>query len=85
MTWPLADLLLELAYGVLCWWYFRGRIALLVGIVLFNLLDAPLMFPRPGTGSMLAQHTAVLPTVILLQTVMTWLLVRWLGARASCG
>ena len=85
MTWPLADLLVEITYGVLCWWYFRGGIALLVGIVLFNLLDAPLMFPRPGTGSMLAQHPAVLPTLILLQTVMTWLLVRWLGARANRG
>lgn len=85
MTWPLADLFVELAYGVLCWWYFRGGIALLVGIVLFNLLNVPLMFPRPGTGSMLAQHPAILPTLIMLQIVATWLLVRWLGAHANRG
>jgi hypothetical protein len=80
--WPLANLTVEVLYGLACWWIFRGGRGLLVAIVGFNLLNAPFMFPRQGglLAGWLARHPAVLPTVILVQIVMTWLAVWW-GAR----
>jgi hypothetical protein len=76
---PLADLLVELAFCVACWKIFGGSKGLLIGIVIFNLLNIPLMFPRPGTGALLVAHPALLPTVILVQVVTSWLLVWWFG------
>lgn len=77
---PLADLLVELAYGWVCWWLFGGRRGLLGAIVVFNLLDIPLMFPQPGTGAMLSAHPAILPALILVQIVASWVVVWWLSS-----
>lgn len=79
-TWPVADLLVELLYGTMCWFVFGGGKGLLVAIVGLNLMDIPLMFPRPGTGAMLAERPFVLPTVILFQIMLTWTAV-WYFAR----
>lgn len=79
-TWPLADLLVELLYGTMCWVVFGGGKGLLVAIVGLNLMDIPLMFPRPGTGAMLAERPWLLPTIILFQIVLTWSAV-WYFAR----
>ena len=79
-TWPVADLLVELLYGTMCWFIFGGGKGLLVAIVGFNLMDIPLMFPRPGTGAILADRPFVLPTIILVQIVLTWSAV-WYFAR----
>jgi len=81
-TWPTADLLVEILYGVLCWYIFRGKFALLIAIVAFNILDIPFMFLRPGSGALLAAHPKVLPTVILLQILLTWFIV-WYFARGE--
>ena len=75
MNVPALDLLVEIAYGVACWWIYRGGPGLLVGIVLLNLADWPLMSPRPGTGSQIAAHPLLLPSVILFQIVLTWVVV----------
>ncbi|HEY7235917.1 MAG TPA: hypothetical protein VH539_17300 [Gemmatimonadaceae bacterium] len=77
---PLLDFVVELLYCVACWWIFRGTIGLLVGIVVLSLMNLPLMFPRAGTGTLLARHPAILPTVILAQIVMAWVVV-WYLAR----
>ena len=77
---PALDFLVELLFGVACWWMFRGGLALLVTIVLLNVMDLPLMFPKPASVAMLAAHPAVLPTVILFQIVLTWTAV-WYFAR----
>jgi hypothetical protein len=79
---PLLDFIVELVFCVACWKYFGGSKGLLVGIVIFNLLSIPLMFPRPGTAAMLAENSAILPTIILVQVVSSWLLV-WLLARRT--
>src|SRR2546423_5293289 len=76
---PLLDFIVELGLCVACWKYFGGSAGLLVGIVMFNLLNIPLMFPRPGTGAMLVAHPTLLPTIILVQVVASWLLVWWLA------
>ena len=79
---PLVDFIVELAFCVGCWKYFGGSKGLLVGVVIFNLLNIPLMFPRPGTGAMLAQNPAILPTIILVQVISSWLLI-WLLTRRT--
>ena len=78
---PLLDFLVELAFCIACWAIFRGTKGLLVGIVVFNLLNIPLMFPRSDSFVPLAQHHNLLPTLILIQVVATWLVVWWLGRR----
>ena len=78
---PILDLLVELAFCIVCWAYFRGTRGLLIGLVIFNLLNIPLMFPRAGAFVPLMEHHNVLPTLILIQIVATWLLVWWLGKR----
>jgi hypothetical protein len=82
-TWPVADLLVELLYGTMCWLIFGGGKGLLVAIVGFNLMDIPLIFPRPGTGAMLAERPFVLPTIILAQMVLAWLAVWYFARRRS--
>jgi hypothetical protein len=79
---PLVDFIVELVFCVACWKFFGGSKGLLIGIVIFNLLNIPLMFPRPGTGAMLAQNPALLPTIILIQVVSSWLLI-WFFARRT--
>ena len=78
---PVANLVVELAYGVFCWWLFRGTIGLLIGIIIFNLLDAPLMFRNPQAAVWLGAHSAVLTTIILVQILASWLLVARLARR----
>jgi hypothetical protein len=58
-----------------------GSRGLLIGIVIFNLINIPLMFPRPGSLTPIIEHPAVLPMLILVQVVSAWLLVWWLGRR----
>jgi membrane-bound metal-dependent hydrolase YbcI (DUF457 family) len=78
---PLLDFIVELAFCVACWKIFGGSRGLLIGIVIFNVINIPLMFPRPGSLTPIVEHPAVLPTLILFQIVSSWLLVWWLGRR----
>jgi hypothetical protein len=80
VTHPAADLAVEIIYGIVCWYLFTGTKGLLAAIVIFNLLNIPTMFPRPGTGAMMAQHPAILPTVILVEIIATWIAI-WFFAR----
>lgn len=72
---PLLDFVVELAFCIACWKIFDGSKGLLIGIVVFNLINIPLMFPRPGSLVPLAHNRLILPTVILIQIVATWLVV----------
>jgi hypothetical protein len=76
---PLLDLVVEILFCVACWKFFGGSRALLIGIVIFNLLNIPLMFQRPGIGTLVAQHHNLLPTLILIQVLASWLLIWWFG------
>jgi hypothetical protein len=78
---PLLDFIVELAFCGACWKIFSGSRGLLIGIVIFNLINIPLMFPRPGSLTPIIDHPAILPTLILVQIGSTWLLVWWLGRR----
>jgi len=78
---PFLDFIVELGFCIACWKIFGGSRGLLIGIVIFNLINIPLMFPRPGSLTPIIEHPAVLPTLILVQIVATWMLVWWLGRR----
>ena len=78
---PVLDFIVELGFCIGCWKIFGGSRGLLIGIIIFNLINIPLMFPRPGSLTPIIEHPAVLPTLILVQIVSTWLLVWWLGRR----
>ena len=79
VRYPLADLLVEIAYCMFCWFYFRGSLALLVGLVFLNLMNLPALFPRPSMAETIADHPAVLTTLILIQIVLSWIAVWWLA------
>ena len=79
---PWAAFLLELSFGVLCWWIFRGGRALLAIIIAFNLANASLFFAAvPGPEQFLANRPAILTTVILAQIVVTVSLVGWAARK----
>jgi hypothetical protein len=77
---PLLDFLVELLFCIGCWKLFAGSRGLLIGIVVFNLINLPLMFPPHGTFANLASSPAKLPTIILLDIIATWLVI-WALAR----
>ena len=78
-AYPALDFVVELAFCVACWKIFDGSRGLLIGIVVFNVLDLPAMFPRQSTFAPLVNHPMVLPTIILIQIVATWAMVWWFG------
>lgn len=78
---PWLDFAVETALSVACWAYFRGTWQLLTGIVALNLTNLPLMLGQRAAAP-LAQNHLILPTVILVQTVLA-LAVTWLLARPT--
>jgi hypothetical protein len=77
---PLADALVEVAYGVLCWQIFGGSWALLAGILVLNALDLPFMFAKANAAGQIARQPAILTTVVLVQIVVSWMVI-WALAR----
>jgi hypothetical protein len=65
---------------VACWKIFGGSRALLIGIVILNLaFNLPIMFPARGIIAFIAAHPFTLPTLILVQVVVSWAVVWWFG------
>lgn len=62
---PAIALAVETAYGVWCWWVFRGSKALLATILVFNLGALSFYVPQiPGPEALLAGHPKVFAAVI---------------------
>jgi len=81
---PLVAFAVEMAYGVFCWWIYRGRFALLVVIVVANLANLSLFSAAiPGPESLLAGRPLTLVSVILAQIVVTQMLVGVLARRGQ--
>lgn len=73
---PLGAFVVELAYGVFCWWVYKGGRALLAVIVLFNVANLSLLSPQvPGLETMLANRPTLISVVILVQIAITLFLV----------
>lgn len=73
---PVAAFILELGYGILCWWIYQGGKGLLAVIVLFNLANASFFFAGvPGPEALLANRPTLTTGLILAQIVVTLVLV----------
>jgi hypothetical protein len=72
---PMLDFAIELLYGVFCWWYFKGSRALLVVIIVFNVLDLPVMLASGDRLRPLQEYPFLLPAFILFQILITWYFV----------
>jgi hypothetical protein len=73
---PMAAFILEMGYGILCWWVYRGSWALFATIIIFNLANIS-MFSSNVTGieKYMANRPFLITTVILVQILVTLILV----------
>jgi hypothetical protein len=78
---PVAAFFVELGYGLLCWWLFKGGRALLVTIVAFNLANLSLFLPAiRGPETLMAGHPLWVVSTVAVQIVVTLVLI-WRFAR----
>jgi hypothetical protein len=78
---PLLAIIVETGYGIFCWWYFKGRKALLAAIVILNLVNIPFIFNLfPRVNDLFGKTHFLLPTIILIQILYTWYFV-WLFSK----
>jgi hypothetical protein len=75
---PAAAFVLEVLYGVLCWWIYQGSRALLAVITVGNLANASFFFPSlPGPEQLLANRPWLVVTMVFGQIVVMMVLVGW--------
>jgi hypothetical protein len=81
---PMAAFLVELIYGVFCWYVYRGGPGLLSLIAIGNLANLSIFSPDiPGPEQYLAGRPLLLVTFIFVQIVVTLVLVGILARRIS--
>ena len=79
---PFGAFLLELAYGVACWWIYRGSRGLLALIVLGNVANLSLLSVAiPGPEAFLAGRPLLVVTMVAAQIVVTLVLTGMLARR----
>jgi membrane-bound metal-dependent hydrolase YbcI (DUF457 family) len=73
---PIVAFILEIGYGVVCWWIYKGSWALLITIVAFNVANIS-MFSSAITGveKYMANRPLLITAVILAQILVTLTLV----------
>ena len=73
---PYLAFILEFAFGVWCWWYFKGNNKLLIVIVIFNLANFTVFSTDVvGLEKYFSDNIILLTTVIAAQILITLLLV----------
>ncbi|MGG5210011.1 hypothetical protein ACQWU4_13860 [Chryseobacterium sp. MIQD13] len=75
LDYPILNFIIEFAYGLFCWWYFKGNKALLWTIIIFNVLDLPIMLSHGDALTPFVNYPFLLPSVILFQILITWYFV----------
>jgi membrane-bound metal-dependent hydrolase YbcI (DUF457 family) len=81
---PAVAFVVELAYGVLCWWIYRGSRALLWVVVGGNLANISFFFAGiPGPEQLLAGRPMLVVTLIFGQIVTMLVLVGLFSSRPS--
>ncbi len=81
---PMGAFVVELLYGVFCWWVYKGRAALLAVIALGNFANLSFLSAAiPGPEEHLAGHPLALVTVVFAQIVITLVLVGVLAGRVE--
>jgi hypothetical protein len=79
---PMAAFVVEMVYGVVCWWIYRGGRWLLALVVLGNLANLSLFSAAiPGPEGFLAGRPLMVVTLIALQIIVTLVLTGLLAAR----
>jgi hypothetical protein len=83
---PMWGFALEMAYGLVCWWVYRGSRSLRAVVVLGNLANLTLFSAAiPGPEEYLGGHPLIVVTVILVQIVTTLALVGVFATRTVPG
>ena len=73
---PTVAFILEIGYGIVCWWIYKGSWALLSIIVVFNLANISMFFSSvAGIEKHMANRPRLITTVILAQILVTLTLV----------
>jgi hypothetical protein len=81
-TAPFAAFVVELIYGFVCWYVYRGGRGLLALIMIGNVANLSFLSATiPGPEQYLADHPMLVVTVILVQIVVTLILVGLLSRR----
>ena len=81
---PMIAFAIELAYGVVCWRFYRGGRGLLALVVLGNLANITLFSASiPGPEGLLAGRPLLVVTFVAVQIVVTLVLTGVLARRAS--
>jgi membrane-bound metal-dependent hydrolase YbcI (DUF457 family) len=81
---PALAFAVELLYGVLCWWIYRGSPALLLVVVAGNLADISFFFAGiPGPEQFLAGRPLLVVTLILGQIITMLVLVGLFSTKPS--
>ncbi len=73
---PLLAFILELGYGIFCWWIYKGSKALLATIIVFNVANLSFFSVAiPGPEELTANRPLLFTSLMLIQTVVTLVLV----------
>jgi hypothetical protein len=81
---PFAAFIVEVVYGIFCWYVYGGRWGLLALISVGNLANLSFLSPAiPGPEQYLAGRPMLVVSVIFVQIVTTLLLVGVLARRSS--
>jgi hypothetical protein len=73
---PVVAFILEIGYGIVCWWIYKGSWALLSVIVIFNLANVSMFFSAvTGIEKHMANRPRLITAVILAQILVTLTLV----------
>lgn len=73
---PMAAFFVETAYGLFCWWIFRGSKALLATILAFNLANISFFsVAMKGPEVLMANHPMWIVSAVAVQIIVTLILV----------
>ena len=79
---PMAAFVVEMVYGVVCWWIYRGGRGLLALVVLGNLANLTLFSAAiPGPEGFLAGKPLMVVTLVALQIIVTLVLTGLVAAK----
>jgi hypothetical protein len=83
---PFTAFIVELVYGIFCWYVYRGGRGLFALVSLGNLANLSFLSPAvPGPEQYLAGRPMLAVSVIFVQIVVTLVLVGVLGRRRNTG
>ncbi|HKE83926.1 MAG TPA: hypothetical protein VKB50_09235 [Vicinamibacterales bacterium] len=81
---PSVAFVIELLYGVLCWWIYRGTRTLAAVIALGNLANISFFFDSiPGPEQLLAGRPLLVVTLVFIQIVTTLVLVGVFSSKSQ--